>query len=150
VRTRFLPRSRSRPSPGVGQGGDLLPRPKLEVGRGGASCCARDRTWWLTVTCCQLCLGGWHGSRSGAGGAVFPSYWTVKERGEVTAVTLAYPTEARVSGYGVSRPLHRMRLRSGRLVRRSSQGCFTTKPARAGLRERRGGARCLRRPSGEA
>jgi hypothetical protein len=54
------------------------------------------------VTCCQLRLGGWHGSRSGAGGAVFPSYRTVKERG----VTSAWPTEARVLGYGVSRPLH--------------------------------------------
>jgi hypothetical protein len=58
------------------------------------------------VTCCQLRLGGWHGSRSGAGGAVFQSYRIVKERGEVTAVTSAWPTEARVSGYGARRPLH--------------------------------------------
>jgi hypothetical protein len=35
VRTRFLPRPRSRPSPGVRRGGDLLPRPEPEVGRGG-------------------------------------------------------------------------------------------------------------------
>jgi hypothetical protein len=41
VRTRFLPRPGSRPSPGVGRGGDLLPRPEREVGRGRASCCAR-------------------------------------------------------------------------------------------------------------
>jgi hypothetical protein len=55
ARTRFLPRPGSRPSPGVGRGGDLLPRlesevgrggdllprPASEVGRGGASCCAR-------------------------------------------------------------------------------------------------------------
>jgi hypothetical protein len=55
VRTRFLPRPGSRPSPGVGRDGDLLPRlePEVgrggdlllrlerEVGRGGASCCAR-------------------------------------------------------------------------------------------------------------
>jgi hypothetical protein len=68
----------------------------------------------------------------------------------VTAVTSACLTEARVSGYGVRHPLHLMRLQSGRLVRRSGQGCFTTKPARAGLRECRGGTRCLRRPSGEA
>jgi hypothetical protein len=51
----------------------------------------------------------------------------------VTAVTSAWPTEARVSGYGVRHPLHLMRLRSGRLVRRSGQGCFITKPARPGL-----------------
>jgi hypothetical protein len=52
---RFLPRPGSRPSSGVGRGGDLLPRPEPEVGRGGdlllrperevkrggASCCAR-------------------------------------------------------------------------------------------------------------
>jgi hypothetical protein len=56
----------------------------------------------------------------------------------VTAVTSACPTEARVSGYGVRHPLHLMCLRSGRLVRRSGQGCFTTKPARAGPRESRG------------
>jgi hypothetical protein len=68
----------------------------------------------------------------------------------VTAVTSACLTEARVSGYGVRHPLHLMCLQSGRLVRRSGQGCFTTKPARAGLRECRGGTRCLRRPSGEA
>jgi hypothetical protein len=36
----------------------------------------------------------------------------------VTAVTSAWPTEARVSGYGVRHPPHLMRLRSGRLVRR--------------------------------
>jgi hypothetical protein len=58
------------------------------------------------VTCCQLRLGGWHGSRSGVSGAVFLSYRTVKERGEVIAGTLAWPTEARVPGYGVRRPLH--------------------------------------------
>jgi hypothetical protein len=68
----------------------------------------------------------------------------------VTAVTSACPTEAHVSGYGVRHPLHLMHLRSGRLVRQSGQGCFTMKPARAELRESRGGARCLRRPSGEA
>jgi hypothetical protein len=58
------------------------------------------------VTCCQLRLGGWHDSRSGASGAVFPSDRTVKKGGEVTAVTSAWSTEARVSGYGVRRPLH--------------------------------------------
>jgi hypothetical protein len=37
ARQSFLPRPRSRPSPGVGRGGDLLPRSEPEVGRGGAS-----------------------------------------------------------------------------------------------------------------
>jgi hypothetical protein len=68
----------------------------------------------------------------------------------VTAVTSAWSTEARVSGYVVRHPLHLMRLRSGRLVRRYGQGCFTTKPARARPRESQGGACRLRRPSGEA
>jgi hypothetical protein len=43
-----------------------------------------------------------------------------------------------------------MLLRSGRLARRSSQGCFSVKPARAGPRASRRCVRCLRRPSGEA
>jgi hypothetical protein len=68
----------------------------------------------------------------------------------VTAVTSAWPTGARVSGYGVRHPPHLMCLRGGRLVRRYGQGCFTTKPARAGPRKSRGGARRLRRLSGEA
>jgi hypothetical protein len=68
----------------------------------------------------------------------------------VTAVTSAWLTEARVLGHGVRHPLHLMRLRSGRLVRRYGQGCFTTKLAQAGPRESRGGAYRLRRPSGEA
>jgi hypothetical protein len=67
----------------------------------------------------------------------------------VTAVTSAWPTEARVSGYVVRHPPYLMRLRSGWLVRRYGQGCFTTKPARAGPRESRGGTCRLRRPLGE-
>jgi hypothetical protein len=67
----------------------------------------------------------------------------------VTAVTSAWPTEVRVSGYGVRHPPHLMRLRGGRLVRRYGQGCFMTKPARARPQEGRGGACRLRRPSGE-
>jgi hypothetical protein len=68
----------------------------------------------------------------------------------VAAVTSAWPTEARVSGYDVKHPPHLMRLRGGRLVRWYGQGFFTTKPSRAGPRECRGGACHLRRPSGEA
>jgi hypothetical protein len=46
--------------------------------------------------CCQPHPGGWHSSRSSAGGAVFcqVSQW----RGEVTAVTSALSTEERASG----------------------------------------------------
>jgi hypothetical protein len=43
-----------------------------------------------------------------------------------------------------------MRLRYGWLVMRFGQGCFTTKPARAGVRASRGCVRCLKRPSDEA
>jgi hypothetical protein len=68
----------------------------------------------------------------------------------VTAVTSAWLTEASVSGYGVRHPPYLMRVRSGRLVRRYGQGCFTMKPARAGPRESRGGACRLMRPSGKA
>jgi hypothetical protein len=57
------------------------------------------------VTCCQLRLGGWHSSRSGASGVVFLSDRTVKG-GEVIAVTSAWPTEARVSGCGIRRSSH--------------------------------------------
>jgi hypothetical protein len=68
ARTRFLPRSRLRPSPGVGRGGDHLPRPRRgpspgvgrggdhlprprpKVGRGGASCCAWGWTQLLSAS----------------------------------------------------------------------------------------------------
>jgi hypothetical protein len=56
----------------------------------------------------------------------------------VTAVTSAWPTEARVSRYGVRHPPHLMRLRSGRLVRRYGQGCFTMKPPEPGLGRAKG------------
>jgi hypothetical protein len=49
ARTRFLLRLMMRPSPGVGRGGDLLPRPRPKVGWGGASCCARGWTWSLSA-----------------------------------------------------------------------------------------------------
>jgi hypothetical protein len=134
-------RARRRSPPEAGAWGrarrSFLLRPRLELG--GWS--------WPVVSRCR---GGWHGSRSGAGGAVFLSYLTVKRRGKVTTVTSAWPTDARVSGYGVRHPLHLMRLRSDRLVRWYGQGRFSTKPARAGPRLSRGGAYRLRRPSGEA
>jgi hypothetical protein len=46
--------------------------------------------------CCLPHPGGWHSSRSRAGGAVFLSGQSVG--GEVTAVTLALPTEECASG----------------------------------------------------
>jgi hypothetical protein len=128
------------------------PPPEAEAwGRARRSFLSRPRP--NSVVDCDLLSAspGWLAWQSERGGRrCFPVISDRKERGEVTAVTSAWPTEARVSGYGVGRPLHWMRLRSGRLVRRSGQGCFTTKPARAGLRESWWGARCLRRPSGEA
>jgi hypothetical protein len=84
ARTRFLPRPRLRPSLGVGRGGDLLPRPRPKVGRGGASCCARGWT-----CCCQPCPGGWHSSRSGVSGAVFPSDQSGKGRSDCGHFDLA-------------------------------------------------------------
>jgi hypothetical protein len=50
ARTRFLPRPRLRPSPGVERGGDLLPRLRPRVGRGRASCCAQGWTRLLSVS----------------------------------------------------------------------------------------------------
>jgi hypothetical protein len=72
-----LPRSRSRPSPKVGRGGDF------SQGRG-----PRSREAELPVapeaglSCCQPHLGGWHNSRSGAGGAVFLSGQSVEGRSD--------------------------------------------------------------------
>jgi hypothetical protein len=104
------PRSRLRPSPGVGRGGDRLLRsrlsPSLGVGRGGDRLPRPRRGPRLSPSpgvgeaetifrgqgggrapgsgeaefpmaleaelgCCQPHPGGWHSSRSGAGGAVF-------------------------------------------------------------------------------
>jgi hypothetical protein len=79
-----------RPSPGVGRGGDLLPRTRLRpspeaetsfLGRG-----LRSGKAELPVApeaelgCCQSHPGGWHSGQSGASGAVFLSGWSVKGR----------------------------------------------------------------------
>jgi hypothetical protein len=48
------------------------------------------------LSCCQHHPGGWHSSRSGAGGAAFLSGRSVE--GKVTAVTSALSTEDRASG----------------------------------------------------
>jgi hypothetical protein len=84
ARTWFLPRSRLRPSLGVGRGGDLLPRPRPKVGRGRASC--RARGW---TCCCQPCPGGWHSSRSGVSDAVFLSDRSVEGRSDCGHFDLA-------------------------------------------------------------
>jgi hypothetical protein len=76
ARTRLFPRPKLRPIPGVGRGGDLLPRPRPKVGRGGASCCRFHPC-------------GWHSNRSGAGGAVFLLDRSVKEQSDCGHFDLA-------------------------------------------------------------
>jgi hypothetical protein len=66
----LLPRPRLRPRPGVGRGGDLLPRPRR-------SSLLRPRpNSWEIVT--QFYPGGWHSSRSGPNSVVFLSERSVK------------------------------------------------------------------------
>jgi hypothetical protein len=147
--------ARRRPPPEAGARGRARRRPPPEAGAWGRArrsflLCPRLELGGWSWPIVSRCRGGWHGSWSRASGAVFLSYRTVKRRGEVTAVTLAWLTETHVSGYVVRHPSHLMRLRSGRLVRQYGQGCFTTKHARAGPREGWGGACRLNRPSGEA
>jgi hypothetical protein len=85
-----LPELRLSPSPGVGRGGDRLPKLRLSsspgVGRGGDRRPRRGRVRALGsgeaeipmapeagIGCCQPHPGGWHNSRSSAGGAIFLS-----------------------------------------------------------------------------
>jgi hypothetical protein len=114
VRTRFLLRSGSRPSPRVGQGGDHPPRSRLRlspgVGRGGdhpprsrlrlslgvgarRSFLLRLR---LDLAVVSPALMG--GTAVEAGQATLFSCQVSQWRGEVTAVTSALPTEERASG----------------------------------------------------
>jgi hypothetical protein len=67
-----LSRPRSRPSPGVGRGGDHLPRPRRgrALGSGEAELPVVPEAG---LGCCQPHPGGWHSSRSRAGGTVFLS-----------------------------------------------------------------------------
>jgi hypothetical protein len=120
ARTRFLPRSRLRPSPGVGRGGDHLPRSRLGpspgverggdhlsrprrgpspgVGRGG-DLLLRPRPkvlLRLDLAVVSLTLAG--GTAVGEGRAALFSCHVGQWKGEVTAVTSTLPTEARVSG----------------------------------------------------
>jgi hypothetical protein len=113
ARQRFL----LRPSPGVGRGGDLLPRPRLwlspGVGRGGdllprlrlrpslqAETSFRGRGLRsgeaelpvapeAELGCCQSHPGGWHNSWSAASGAVFLSGRSVKGRSDCGHFDLA-------------------------------------------------------------
>jgi hypothetical protein len=82
--------------PWVGRGGDRLLRPRRGpspwVGRGG-DLLLRLR-WDLAVV--SLTLAG--GTAVGAGQAALFSCQVSQWRGEVTAVTLALPTEERASG----------------------------------------------------
>jgi hypothetical protein len=124
---RFRPRSRLRPGPGVGRGGDHLPRSRSRLspgsgeaestfrGRGGGRALgsgevetspeaeAQGRAWqsflWrlrLDSTAVSLTLEG--GTAVGEGRVALFSYQVSQWEGEVTAVTLTLPTEARVAG----------------------------------------------------
>jgi hypothetical protein len=92
-------RSRLSPSPGVGRGGDRRPRsrwsPSPRVGRGGDLLPERGRVRALGsgeaeipiapetgLGCCQPHPGGWHSSRSSAGGFVFLSGQSVEGRSD--------------------------------------------------------------------
>jgi hypothetical protein len=92
------PRSRLRPSPGVGRGGDRLPRPRLRpspgVGQGGDRLPRSRLRPDLAVV--SLTLAG--GTAVGAGQAALFSCQLSQWRGEVTAVTSVLPTEERASG----------------------------------------------------
>jgi hypothetical protein len=99
VRTRFLPRSRLRPSPGVGRGGDHLPRPSLRPSPGVETSFRgrglRSGEAELPVApeaelgCCQPHPVGWHRSRSRASGAVFLSGRSVKGQSDCGHFDLA-------------------------------------------------------------
>jgi hypothetical protein len=67
-----LPGSRLSPSPGVGRGGDRLPGSRLvrALGSGEAELPMVPEAG---LGCCQPHPGGWHSSRSRAGGTVFLS-----------------------------------------------------------------------------
>jgi hypothetical protein len=98
--------------------------------------------------CCQPHPGGWHNSRSRAGGVVFLSGQSVEGRNDCGHFgPIDWGTRVRIRCQVI---LHWMLLRYSRLAWRSGQGCFTAKPARAGPWTSRRCARCLRRPSGEA
>jgi hypothetical protein len=87
-------RSRRGPSPGVGRGGDRLPRSR------------RSFLWRLRLDSAAVSLTLAGGTAVGAGQAALFSRQVSQWRGEVTAVTSALSTEERASGYGVRRSLH--------------------------------------------
>jgi hypothetical protein len=70
--------------PWVGRGGDLLPRPRPKVGETELPVAPEAE-----LGCCQPHPGGWHNSRSGASGAVFPSGRSVKGRSDCGHFDLA-------------------------------------------------------------
>jgi hypothetical protein len=88
-----LPRSRLSPSPGVGRGEDRLPRSRLSLSPGverGGDRLSRSRLspsprvgrGRASYGACQPHPGGWHSSRSRAGGAVLLSGQSVKGRND--------------------------------------------------------------------
>jgi hypothetical protein len=76
-----LPRSRLSPSPGVGRGGDRLPRSRRRPSPGSGEA-ELPMAPEAGLGCCQPHPGGWHSSRSSAGGAVFLSGQSVEGRSD--------------------------------------------------------------------
>jgi hypothetical protein len=130
ARRRSSSELRSSPSPGVGEAENPM---APEAGLG----------------CCQPHPGGWHSSRSSAGGAVFLSGRLVEGQSDCGHFGLVdWKARIRIRCeeiLALNAPAIRSAWRGG-----LGQGCFFVKPARAWPRASRRCARCLRRPSGEA
>jgi hypothetical protein len=80
----LLPRPRLRPSPGVGRGGDLHLRPRPKVGEAELPVVPD-----AGLNCCQPHPGEWHSSQRGASGAVFLSGRSVEGRSDCGHFDLA-------------------------------------------------------------
>jgi hypothetical protein len=81
VRRRPPSEAEVEAEPGVGRGGDHLPRLRLRPSPGSAEA-ELPVAPEAELGCCQPHPGGWHSSRSGASGAVFLSSRSVKGRSD--------------------------------------------------------------------
>jgi hypothetical protein len=148
VRQRSSSEARSSPSSGVGRCGDRRPR-RGRVRALGSGEAEIPMAPEAGLGCCQPHPGGWHSSRSNAGGAVFLSGRSVEGRSDCGHFGLVdWKARVRIRCQAIlalNAPAIRSAWRGG-----LGQGCFFVKPARAGPRASRRCARCLRRPSGEA
>jgi hypothetical protein len=95
-----LPRSRLRPSLGAGRGGDHLLRPRRGPSPGveAQSRARRSFLWRLRLDSAAVSLTLAGGTAVGEGRAAQFSGQVSQWEGEVTTVTSTLPTEARVSG----------------------------------------------------